>query len=968
MNSGVEVRGLTGPGACRGEGAGTGRSFSPFRGVLGAFLLAVGVASVAPAAGADRLLSDPDPRVTGEIRGQVVDGTDGSNLQGALVRLEGTGRSVLSDRAGEFRFTGLAGGDYTVVVGHIGFGEHREVVSVASQEVARVHVRMTSAVLLGEELVVEARRHRRARALGEQFESDRISNMLSAEQIADNTDTNLAEALQRVPGVTMDDSSDEGGVVSMRGLPADFTTVLINGQRMPSISGSGRGTVVGIINAEAVESIEVMKAVTPDLDAESTGGAINMRTRRFTGGDRTLRFGGEGGMHYAEQQLPSYNLSGVWGDQFRGVGLVVDGSIRRTNPYSNELNTGGWFDADIGGETVRVPGQVRQNFHSANRTRYTANATADFEAGDHSRFHIRTSINESRDFRTNAQYRFNRLQFSDASTVSSARGQHYGRFYDYSFHMNSLSAGGEHELGRALLDWSGTLARAGSAAPYVRATFRRDGLAFGYRNEAGLFPILEAAAGQNEFDPSTYRMVDLRTRNDRDRDRDLSANLNLELPFQLAGESHAIKFGARFGSRDKMRQRDYDRWEGFDANIPMSVFSGGGANYDFLGGRYAFGPRLDRSMTDRFIAENLDQLVLNENYSRAATDVNSYQAAEDVGAAYGMATLNLGRVRVVGGTRWERTDIDYRGNEVIYDMSGNYVSTSPLSDQQSYDGFFPSLQARVRLGSAANLRLAATRTLARPSFYDMVPYEEVNPDNGIINRGNPELQPSFIRNLDASIERFLPARAGLLSLGVFHKDVDSYITEQLFIETEGQWTGFPVRQPVNGLDATVWGIEATWVQDLNFLPGALGGLGVSTNYTFSDSEADFGADVRQLVIGDRTIPLPGMSRHMANVAVSWSQGGFFANLSNNYRSEYLTSIGNQADGSTDEYMTGRSRLDLKVRQDLSERFTRFGSGALTLEATNLTGSDYRRYVGNRDQVSRIRTSFRTVRLGVVIDL
>jgi len=814
---------------------------------------------------------------------------------------------------------------------------------------------------------VEARRHRRARALGEQFESNRISNMLSAEQIADNTDTNLAEALQRVPGVTMDDSSDEGGVVSLRGLPSDFTTVLINGQRMPSISSTGRGTVVGIINTEAVESIEVMKAVTPDMDAESTGGAINMRTRSFTGA-RVLRFGGEGGMHYAEEHLPSFNLSGIWGDQIGRVGLVVDGSVRRTNPYSNELNTGGWFEGELDGQAIRVPSQIRQDFYAANRTRYTANAAADFEAGDHSRFFLRASVNEARDFRTNAQYRFDRLAFTDANTVASARGQHYGRFYDYSFRMNSVSAGAEHEVGRALLDWTGTFARAGSAAPYVRATFQRDGLAFGYRNEARLFPILESVQGQNEFDASEYRMVDLRTRNDRDRDGDLSGSMNLEIPFEAAGGNHALKFGGRFSSRSKMRQRDYDRWRGFGSDVPMSLFSEGSANYDFLRGRYAFGPRLDWSRTNRFIRDNLDQLELDVNYARAATDVNSYEANEDTGAAYGMATVNLGRVQVVGGVRWERTDIDYLGNEVIYDMSGNYVSTAPLSDQQSYDGFFPSLQTRIRVGSASNLRLAATRTLARPSFYDMVPYEEVNPDNGIINRGNPTLQPSFIRNLDASFEHFLPSRAGLLSVAWFHKDVDSYITEQLFIETEGQWAGFPVRQPVNGLDATVWGVELTWVQDLTFLPGALAGLGISTNYTFTDSEADFGEDVRQLVIGDRTIPLPGMSRHMANVAVSWSRGGFFGNLSNNYRSEYLTSIGDQADGSTDQFMTGRSRLDLKVRQDLSERFTRLGTGALTLEATNLTGSDYRRYVGSRDQVSRIRTSFRTVRLGVVIDL
>ena len=933
--------------------------------VLTEILSSAGLTYALLSGGQIQIVKAPLTAGSGEVtvRGQVLEAGSEEPLPGANVVIKGTSTGTTTDREGRFQLK-VPSDDATLVFSFIGFSS-KEVVLDGRDNLV---VYLERGVDRLDELIVDARRHRRASALNEQYRSDRITNVVSAEQIQDFADTNIAEALQRIPGVVMSGSNDEGIVASMRGLSSDFTAVTINGQRVPSMTTSGRGTAVGIINAEAIESIEVSKTVTPDMDAESTGGSINLRTRRLPIDQRIFDVGVGAGLQYAERQLPNYSANAIFGDSFGGVNVIVDGNFRRTTPYYNGLRTYGWQQAEAGGETFRAPDRVRQNFYEAERARYGLNATIDFGIADHSSFFVRTSLNYTEDDRRNAQYRFDRLDFSDRSTVQSARGRHYGRFYDYTFQLSTAEAGAEHELGFGTLDYNISWARAGFEAPYVRATFGQEDLSFAFDVVDNEFPTLTSTNGTREFDPSRYQMIDLRTRTDQSYDRDYAGALNLEVPFQLLAEEHSVKVGGRYTSKFKYRDRDYSYWTGWTDGTDMAQFTQGTAISSFLEGQYGFGPRLNRDLTERFIAQNQDRLQLRVNPSRAATDVSSYESGEDIAAAYGMATLNMGPLMISGGGRYEETFISYVGNDVQFDFNGDYVSTTPVEASEQYGGFYPMVQARLRLTNTANLRLAATRTLARPGHFDMVPYQEVNPDNGVINQGNPDLEPASIRNLDAIVEKYLPGQAGVFSVGLFRKDVDDFITQRLFIQEQGPFAGFPVIEPVNGLDATVWGVETNWMQDLSFLPGVLGGLGVNANYTYTQSDADFGPDVRELQYGDRTVSLPGQSDHILNAALNYTRDGFFVNVAANYRGEYLSSIGSDADGSTDEFVRGRTRLDLSLRQQLPPTLSPLGRSSISLEATNLTGSNQRRFIGEPQNVSRIRSYYRTFRVTFTMGL
>ncbi len=897
------------------------------------------------------------------VRGQVLETGSEEPLPGANVVIKGTSTGTTTDGEGRFQLE-VPSDDATLVFSFIGFSS-KEVAIEGRDDLV---VYLERGVDRLDELVVDGRRHRRSLVLNEQYQSERITNIVSAEQIQDYADTNVAEALQRIPGVVMSGSNDEGIVASMRGLPSDFTAVTINGQRVPSMTTSGRGTAIGIINAEAVESIEISKTVTPDMDAESTGGSINLRTRRLQIDERIFDVGVGAGLQYAERQLPNYSANAIFGDTFSGVNLIVDGNFRRTTPYYNGLRTYGWRQAEAGGEAFRAPERVRQNFYEAERARYGLNATIDFGIADHSSFFVRTSLNYTEDDQTNAQYRFDSLDFSGPSTVQSARGRHFGRFYDYTYQLSTAMLGAEHKLGFGTLNYDVSWARAGFEAPYVRATFGQEDLSFAFDVVDNEFPTLTSTNGTREFDPSRYQMIDLRTRTDQSYDRDYAGALNLEVPFQLLAEEHSVKVGGRYTSKFKYRDRDYSYWTGWPDGTDMTSFTQGANVSSFLEGQYGFGPRLNRNLMDQFIAQNQDQLQLRVNASRAASDVSSYESGEDIAAAYGMATLNAGPLMVVGGGRYEGTYISYVGNEVQFDFNGDYVSTTPVEATERYGGFYPMVQARLRLTNTANLRLAATRTLARPGHFDMVPYQEVNPDNGVINQGNPDLEPASIRNLDAIFEQYLPGQAGVFSVGLFQKDVSDFITQRLFIQEQGPFAGFPVIEPVNGLDATVWGIETNWIQDLSFLPGVLQGLGVSANYTYTQSDADFGPDVREFQYGDRTVNLPGQSDHVLNAALNYTKGGFLGNIAANYRGEYLSSIGSDADGSTDEFVQGRTRLDLTLRQQLPTTLSPLGRSAISLEAANLTGSNQRRFIGAPENVSRIRSYYRTFRVTFTMGL
>jgi TonB-dependent receptor len=234
-----------------------------------------------------------------------------------------------------------------------------------------------------------------------------------------------------------------------------------------------------------------------------------------------------------------------------------------------------------------------------------------------------------------------------------------------------------------------------------------------------------------------------------------------------------------------------------------------------------------------------------------------------------------------------------------------------------------------------NVRLAYTRTLARPNYWDLVPYLSVDPDRERIRSGNPELESTSSHNIDLMAEYYFVG-VGVLSGGVFHKALDNIIYESEFDIEGGEFDGYEAQQSLNGGKAQLTGIELNWQQQLNFLPGMWAGFGIYANYTHTWAKADLVRDTR-----DDLDVLPGQSGDVGNLAISYEWGPFTSRVSMMYQGDYLTVVGK--DSENDEFLDDFFTIDISAAYKIIPQLDIFA------EFVNLTDAPDVEYIGIPDR-------------------
>jgi len=225
------------------------------------------------------------------------------------------------------------------------------------------------------------------------------------------------------------------------------------------------------------------------------------------------------------------------------------------------------------------------------------------------------------------------------------------------------------------------------------------------------------------------------------------------------------------------------------------------------------------------------------------------------------------------------------------------------------------LNFKYAVSPRTNFRAAVTKSLARPSYYDLVPWEEIEPRRKRMKKGNPDLDQSTSVNYDFLFEHYLKS-LGLISGGVFYKNIDNYIYESVYLQQGGQFDKYQVTQTVNGANAHVWGYELAWQQQLTFLPGFLNGFGIYANYTQIQSKFKVPG-----IESERTVRLPSMRPKVGNASLSYEKYGFSGRLSLNF---YDTFIDELADIEANDLMEkGRVQLDFSASQKINNKFTIF---------------------------------------------
>jgi TonB-dependent receptor len=847
-----------------------------------------------------------------------------------------------------------------MVVTYVGYGELSEQITVSDGD-NTINIALNVSYVEMDEVVVSGLRQGDAKALSMQKASDHIENIISAEQIERFPDPNAAEALRRLPGVSVQKDHGEGRYVLIRGTAARLNTTMINGERIPSPEDDNRNVSMDIIPSDLMGSIEVSKAITPDMDGDAIGGAVNLVTKGafdydkqvikldLSGGYRDLGgLGQKAGFTYANQLMggklgvlvgASYinnnmqtdNLEMEWLDEYEIVSDRIDWE------ESAELDDGDW-DIDDEGDTTfvyEIDGTdglaldaMELRFYKVQRQRIGLNLDLRYKLDDQSSVYLRVLNNVF----TDMEYR----HLLQADISGSVDEESPGTGYDSQTSVvgdvplvrelkdrksvstiRSIAAGGNHVLGNLLLDYNLSTSFAEELRdPSKDIVFEYEVESLDFNIDDHKYPTYTLAAGDDDTDLSNFEFDESEVKSGEiTYDKDLTGAVNLEYPFSIGPASGSIKLGGKYVSKEKESDKTNELIWGLKDDVELTAedFDLALEGDEFHDGHYEHSVGIDPDAFNDYWDANRDANFESEP-GLEAIFYETWQAAEKVTAGYGMATLNFGQLMVLAGARMEMTSTTYDGWEgdliAAEDADDPLDVMSEIQGTKDYTHFLPMVHLRYNLNNKTVIRGAFTQTLARPDYVHLVPFKMF--EDGDLESGNPDLEPTLSTNLDLMVEYYV-GQLGLISGGFFTKTLTDYIYYKIEApegmlyggEEVGEWV-----YPVNGEDATLSGFEIAWQQHLTFLPGPLSGLGIYLNYTSTTSEANYIFEER-----DPTT-LPGQADHVGNFALSYEKAGFTGRLSANFHGQYIEEVGEDAD--EDVYYANNMQIDFSASYSLGK--------------------------------------------------
>jgi len=873
----------------------------------------------------------------GIIRGRIIDEQTGDVLPGASIRLASSTYGTSSDVNGEY-FLRANSGEVEIEVSYIGFTTIKETVTVPDGGTVVKNFSLASDISELESVTIMGILQGQAKALNQQKTADNIVNIVAAEQIGRFPDPNVAEALQRIPGATVERDQGEGRYVLVRGLAPQFTNISINGEQIPSPEAGVRYIALDAVPADQLASIEVTKAITPDMDGDAVGGSVNLVTRTAKTSTPSINGTVIGGYN---QLMGKPNMQGSlqFGQRFGSAQRL--GVLLNSSYYFTDRGSDNW---------ERDDSEVELRDYELVRTRLGLSGTIDYRLTDNSEIYLRGIYNRFSDREKRRRYVFipnaDDSPFEDHEIERSMKDRYESQT------ITSFNLGGKHTFPKVSVDYEVAFSEAEQDTPFDNEVVfigEPDQLTTDFSNRD--FPAISAVFDDEEalenddnkaFTPETaylnnrnYEFDELETGSTLAEDRNITGKFNVAIPYKLSGNEALIKFGAKLRFKDKSFRvtQNVFEWEGAD-DLKLDQFDGGLVDDDFLGGRYTISANTDMDQMLKFFNANRNGFALSVEDKIEAENAESYDASEDVYAGYLMSKVKFDRLMVLGGVRYELTKVNYKNFEVNYDDEGDFDEVIARESSSDYDFILPQLHFKYDLNNSANIRAAATYSYARPNFENIVSEVVVNLFDREVSLGNPELKPVSAFNWDLMAEKYF-GTIGVLSGGIFYKKLDDFIYTSIIEDEFRGIANVEISQAINGDDANLVGVELAYQQNLSFLPGVLNGLGVYFNYTYTHSAANIVRDD-----SEDEITLPGQAEHIGNISLSYERGKFNTRISANYRGAYIQEVGESAED--DVYLNDRMQLDWTVAYAMNNKFRVFA------EFMNLTDAPFEAYVGNED--------------------
>jgi TonB-dependent receptor len=746
-----------------------------------------------------------------------------------------------------------------------------------------------------------------------------IMDIAPLDQIRSLPDANAAEALQRLPGISMESDSGAGRFINIRGMDADLNGTTYDGVRLmannpASPQGGARAVAFDAFPAGFFGGLEVIKSLTPEMDAEGLGGVVNIQPRHIPEGQDHIFDASIGG------GIESLRSTGVYKGDITVGERFDDDRISVIFSYGYLKDSRGIDDIeeDYINDPTAVPAgtsaflaakafdDVQYRWYQYHRTRQGFGGGITFDPNSTTELYLRgfhagyTEIANKHEFVLSGLA--DNIQSVDNTTgdfTSNDVTPEYNDINTKEILGNDLVEIGGHTVFAdtvsmdARLSWT----KGSDKFPYaINARFvDPNTVNVVYNNTNANRPVYDVLGGVDIVDPALYTQLEKGNGPSKNSDEEYAGVMNFSLPVDAIGDNGMFAFGASLRERTR-RQQDYAADFAVDTLSLSDYVSGPDITY--YNGEYDIGP------------QPIYGKLLQIPQTPLTADPSTFEHDnENILAGYAQYSASFGKLDVVGGLRVEQTDGTYRANSV--DADGNLIG--PNITKHSYTNFFPDISFKYAVNDALQLRLAYSTAIARPGFNHITAARSIDTYNATprITQGNPDLKPTVGHSVDLMAAYYLP-HGGIASVGLFYKAFDNYIipTETLNATNVSGFVGQPVDLTSfsNVGSAHAEGVELNYSQQFTSLPGLLSGLGLEGNLTYVESSGEIRPGEKHT--------LPQTSPFNYNLGVFYSYGPVSLKLAASYVSTNLWAVGDSSE--TDIYSQPRFRLDFGSTYNITD--------------------------------------------------
>ncbi len=772
------------------------------------------------------------------LRGSVTDSTTRGIIVGANVVLLGSSLGCATDIEGVYVINGIPQKSFKVKVSCVGYEPKEIEINFSEKKTVVLNVQLQPAIIMGVEVIVTAQLRGQLAAMNQQITSKTIMNVVSEEKIQELPDANAAEAIGRLPGVSIIRSGGEATNIVLRGLSSQFSNITVDGVKVPPTDPSTRDVDLSMLSQGALAGVELHKTLTADQDADAIAGSVNLVTRKAPS-ERLLRFDIKGDYNVLMKSSKQYDLSFRYGERFFNdlLGIQLQGNAE-SKIRSRENDAYGYTPSNNTDSLYNIRFPMREGnstifgndyslssfdvrFTDELRNRNGGQVIFDLNTPDSGSVKLTGLYSE-----TGRNITLNEREYPAGSGTAEYLYQYTEQRIST---LNGSLQGTNHVLGLTV-DWNAAYAQSRIKNPFdYRMAFIADSAGSFQRckdhPEINIIPFANNNFSAVELDSTNY----MRREN---FDKEQTLQLNVSKIFNLGNfVSNEFKIGGKYKAKTRWYNTGDMVWNNYKQYPLVNV---DGSPIDLTGTRfegiahsavpliwYLDQPVVSRNVMGLYHISpliNVDAMKewwdLNKNGKAAVAQdwgpngnsvLSDYYITENISSAYIMNTLDIGQMTTfIFGLRVEKESNDYKakysdgavgGTGAVVTLNGQVIDTTAHYAETIW---LPSAQLSVRPTDYLTVRFAAYRALARPAFDMRLPQFAPGSGNAVFSAGNPQLKDAKAWNFEVNTQIYSNT-IGLFSVSGFYKIIDD-----LFHQTNNVLISWPSGGPNTAVGYKGW--------------------------------------------------------------------------------------------------------------------------------------------------------------------